>query len=163
MSSSDSASAAGVEGENQKPTPGPAQEGGEPNEELLIGIGTPTESEPSADVASVQQSNTSDLGPESSSSSSSPKRPREEDLCTNAAEYAVVADFTVKRQKAASTPGESMIEKLKTETEQLIENPEETLGPDLVQPGEQGISTFHDNDVLSGMCVAMLGNFWTRA
>jgi hypothetical protein len=143
-------SAAGVDGENQKPPPGPAQEEGEPKEELLlIGIGTPTESEPSADVASVQQSNTSDLGPESSSLSSSPKRPME-DHCTNAAEHAVVADFACKRQKAAST-GESMIEKLKSETEQLIENPEETLGPDLVQPGEQGISTFHDNDVLSGM------------
>lgn len=72
------------------------------------------------------------------------KRPREDDA---------TSDSASKRPRVANDEdtGNSMMDKLKTETQQLIENPEKALMPDPIPPGEEGISTYHDNDVLSGM------------
>jgi hypothetical protein len=156
MSSGDGGNtgAVGVTEENRPCDAAPPvqEEGDEAKQESSNGIGTPTQSEPSAGVAGdVPQEKACDHD------DSGPKRPRE-DHGANAAEHSDEEedDLVRKRQKAASTTGESIFEKLKSETEQLIENPEETLGPDLVPPGDQGITSFHDNDVLSGTYNAIL-------
>lgn len=73
------------------------------------------------------------------------KRPRvDEDASTS--------ELLTKRQRVTDDTDteKSIMDKLKAETEQLIENPEKALMPDPIPPGDVGISTFHDNDVLSG-------------